>query len=213
MFHKIMNKRALQTRNIRILLVVLFTFILSPYLSMAEDSTTENRNRIHLLPHGIGIPIRNILLVKSGSEIYAIRFTSIDRGHDKKEPSIWSSGEESEYAEYDWYCLKGEPLNFSEGSVRSGHKKLYYKAPKGIGRFAFQTGNTYIKCCSVKLLWTYPTYVYFPEYGGKQKEGMKVLFAPTTYQNIDAVDLNKNHAWYGYDETRQRKFIDLKLLK
>jgi hypothetical protein len=213
MFPKTMYKQATTASNIKILSAVLFSLLLLPYNSWAEKLQTGNLTQIHILPHGIGIPIGKILLIKSNSEICAVRFSSTDLGHDKKEPSIWSSGEESEYAEYDWYCLKGEPLNFSEGSVRSGHKKLSYKAPKGIGRFAFQTGNTHIKCGSVKLLWTYPTYVYFPEYGGSQEEGMKVLFAPTTYQNIDAVDLNKNHTWYGYDETRQRKFIDLELLK
>lgn len=208
-----MNKQAATAFNIKILSAVLFSLLLLSNNSWAEKLITDNLSQIHILPHGVGIPIGLILLIKTDSEICAIRFSSTDLGHDKTKPSIWSSGEESEYAEYDWYCLKGETLNFSEGSVRSGHKKLSYKAPKGIGRFAFQTGNTYIKCGSVKLLWTYPTYLYFPEYGGSKKEGMKVLFAPTTYQNIDTVNLNKDYTWYGYDETRKRKFINPELLK
>lgn len=208
-----MNKQATRACSIKVLSAVLFALLLLLFNLGAEKLQADNLTQIHILPHGIGVPIGKILLVKSDSEICAIRFTSTDRGHDKREPSIWTSGEESEYAEYDWYCLEGEALNFSEGTTKKGHKQLSFKAPKGIGRLAFQTGNPYLKFGAFKLFWSYPTYVYFPEYGGKQKEGTKVLFAPTAYQKIETIDLNQNHTWYGYEETRGRYFINLESLK
>lgn len=201
-----MKNKSITSWSFKILLAVFSLLEVFSFNACAEELLlSENLNKIHILPHGIGIPIGKILLVKNGNKICAVRFTSVDRGHDKKEPSIWSSGEESKYAEFDWYCFGDSP--------RKEHKKLSLKAPKGIGRLAFQTGCPYIKFGSLKLFWSYPTYVYFPEFGGSQKEGLEVLFSPTNYQDFNAIDLKQNHTWYGYDENRKRHSVDLKSLE
>ena len=139
----------------------------------------------------------------------AVRFTKAQRGHDAKPGTTFNSGEESFSAEYDWYFQGDGSGDFTQSGVLSGHEQLARKPLKGIGRFAFQTGQIYVKCGPFKLRWMFPTRVAFYSTGVTPGD-YGIELAPTKWAEIKEVDvLDPRLKWYRYDANRKSVEIPL----
>jgi hypothetical protein len=158
------------------------------------------QNEVFIAKSVVSVPIGRFLLIRRGDGICAVRFTKMYRGGDAHPPSIFSTGEESLYADYDWYYSHLVNADFTSVDTRSGHETASEKAPVGIGRFAFGWGSLMIE-------WSYPNIVAFkfPVNPPKDYE-----LAPTKWQEIQEVNLNDPHLiWYAYDEKREAKYIPI----
>jgi len=150
-----------------------------------------------------GAPLGNFLLIRKDASVCAIRFTEYHRGHDAKAPTVFSSGEESFDATYDCFC-QGER---GGGLGNSTTGKVTKRASWGIGRFAFQSGETNVKCGSFKLPWMYPTRVSFHIEGTKLGDH-GIELAPTRWTEIKEVNANDARLrWFRYDEKRAVTYI------
>jgi hypothetical protein len=159
--------------------------------------------------HDAGTALGRFVLVRSGKAACALRFTEYHSGQDAKPPTTFSSGEESQYAEYEWFYQADGSGNFRAANAESGTGKLSKGPLRGIGRLAFQTGNTTIKCGPLTLGWSYPTRVNFVLPAGE----LTVQLAPTRWSSIDQVDFHASGIpWYSKDENRQPIVIPLEKL-
>jgi hypothetical protein len=158
----------------------------------------------------VSAPLDHFLLIRKDKDICAVRFTEFHRGHDAKPGTIFNSGEETLYAEYDWYYQGDGSGDFTKPRLKSGHRKLVRKPLIGIGRLAFQTGTINVKCGPFELGWIYPNHVAF----FKRKEYLVhgVELAPSKEQEISEVRVNDPcHKWYQYDEKEERKRFSIPL--
>ncbi len=156
---------------------------------------------------GASAPIGRFLLARHGKDVCAIRFTEFHRGRDAKPPTVWHSGEETLYAEYDWYYQGDGSGDFGKANVKSGHSELVQKPLVGIGRLAFQTGTIYVRCGPFKLRWHYPNHVGFHLSNAKDDDVGNEL-APTKWIDISAVNAQDPRLkWYRFDEKRPVIYI------
>ncbi len=177
-----------------------------PQTMMAADHIDDAVERLKTSAridwHQVSSPLGRILLVRKGKDICAIRFTEYHRGHDAKPPSIFNSGEESFYAEYDWYCQTDGSQDLKKKNVASGHRKLVEKPSKGIGRLAFQTGTVNVKCGPFKLFWMFPTSISFS--ASPSCSDPVVQLSPTKWMQIEDIDLSYSKLkWFDCDERRK----------
>lgn len=167
-------------------------------------------NRVIVGPTGVSMPIGTFLVMRRGKDSCALRFTKAHRGEDKGKQNFWTSGEESLYAEYDWFYQANGLPRFTIPDTNSGHGNLVKKPLYGLGRLAFQTGNIQVDCGSFRPSWYYPTSVTFFEKTKLADYGIEI--APTQWTNISDVDLMDSRlVWYRYDE--RRKVIDIPITK
>jgi hypothetical protein len=158
--------------------------------------------------HQVSAPFGRFLLIRKGSSTCAVRFTEFHRGNNSKPPTLFSSGDESHHAEYDWYWQADGSGDFRKQNVQSGHAKLIQKPLLGIGSFAFQTGIVHVRCGPFKLLWHYPVAVSFDVRGECSDE--RTELAPTVWKNIvDITGDDSRTRWYRCDETRESLLIPL----
>lgn len=151
-----------------------------------------------IAPTAAASPIGYLILIRRDRGVCATRFTKFHRGNDAQTPSVFSSGEQSQYAEYEWHYLKDQSKDFSGSEIQSGHGVASYTAPYGIGRFTIGGyGARYIQCGPYRVSWYYPTTLGF-------KSGSTVYeLAPTKWKELSEIDIRDPRIkWYGYDENR-----------
>jgi hypothetical protein len=179
--------------------------------SSMEEWEIESRARTHGFVSYVNAaaPFGSILLARKGEEYCAIRFTDFRRGHDSKPPTMFHSGDESLYAEYDWYYQSDGSGVFTKPNIKSGHKKLARKPLVGIGRMAIALGGaTAVECGTFKLPWTYPVQISF--YTGYRLGENGIELAPTRWRNIVDVKVRDSRViWYRYDEKREDAYIPI----
>lgn len=168
---------------------------------LGEDHATSNA----IIKYGmVAAPLLTVTLLRKGSNVCAVRFTSYSRDNDMESGNVFHSGEESFHAEYDEYSL------IREGLIQNkyiGHRKLDRGESIGIGRFIFPTLRTAaVSCGEIKNIhWFYPVYIRL--YVGKDKND-RVSIAPTGWTKFEDVDLsNQDIIWYEYGDTKFVKVI------
>lgn len=156
----------------------------------------------------VGVPLGYLLLIRKENDMCAIRFTEYHRGRDARPPTVTNTGEETLYAEYDWYYKSSKNAKFIDDDQNSGHAKLERKQLTGIGRFSFQSGNTIVRCGPFKLQWYYPNGVGFHSKPTPSEEGIEI--APTRWRNIEDIKLtDAKLKWYRYDKEEKRPAMHL----
>jgi hypothetical protein len=115
-----------------------------------------------------GAPVGHMLLIRRGADSCVVRFTAFHRDHDAKPPNTFSSGEESFFAEYDWFYPKASAAESGRPDYDTGHRKVSRKPTAGVGRLAFQSGDDEVQCGSFRLAWFYPVRVGFNNRGAKR---------------------------------------------
>ena len=156
-----------------------------------------------------GAPLGRLLLIRKGKDVCAIRFTEFHRGHDGKTPTLYNSGEETQFAEYDWFYQGDGSGNFTKKNVTSGHEKLARKPQLGVGRIAYRiNGNTKVKCGPFKLDWSFPNGVAF--YPGATPGDYNIELAPTKWRDVSEIKVNFEYLqWYHYDKDEKRVEVDI----
>lgn len=154
-------------------------------------------------------PIGRFLLIRNGKDACAVRFTEFHRGGDAKTPTVFHSGDETLYAEYDWYYQGDGSGDFSKPNIKSGHEKLKRGPMVGIGRFSFQIGTTAVACGPFSLSWMYPNNVGFTLSDTKEDDAGNEL-APTKWNDIREVNIHDPRLrWYRYDEDRKKFSVSI----
>lgn len=175
---------------------------------LIDNEVDRLKTNIRIDWRGVVAPINRFLLIRKDAEVCAVRFTEFHRGHDAKPATLFNSGEETFYAEYDWYCQADGSQDLTKSNIQSGHKKLVRKPLRGIGRLAFQTGEINVRCGSFSLYWSYPTAVAF--YGVPKQADYGIELSPTKWKEIKEVKaLDPNIKWYRLDEKRQLFYISI----
>lgn len=194
----------------RVLVSVFIISISCEKTPMAQNLDASNeRDSAAITWDDAGAPLGRFLLIRKDKRVCAVRFTKAQRGHDAKPGTTFNSGEESFSAEYDWYFQGDGSGDFTQSGVLSGHEQLARKPLKGIGRFAFQTGQIYVKCGPFKLRWMFPTRVAFYSTGVTPGD-YGIELAPTKWAEIKEVDvLDPRLKWYRYDANRKPVEIPL----
>jgi hypothetical protein len=165
------------------------------------------KDDVFITSDGIAMAIGRFLLIRRSQGVCAVRFTRMYRGGDSHPPSVFSSGEESLYADYQWFYMPLGGINFSSRDTKSGHETASMKAPIGIGRFAFGWGNPMVECGPFRLSWNYPTNVAYKFMTDPPEE---YKLAPTKWRKIGEVQLSDPHlVWYGYEGKRAATYIPI----
>lgn len=171
----------------------------------------EAKARTHGFTYGtaVGAPMGRLLLMRKGGELCAIRFTEYHRGGDAKPPTMFHSGDESLYGEYDWFDLASPATFENNGNGGSGHEKLVRKAHVGFGHLHIMRGDFYVKCGTLSAEWFYPNKVSLIEpYGVGLSNGIEL--APTRWQKVEQIDRNEpSLVWYKYDDIRKKVYLPM----
>lgn len=171
------------------------------YENLVANRTTSLRDTAVVMWGGAAAPIGRFLLIRKGPDMCAVSFEGFRRAGDAKPPTLFNSGNEHRYAEYDWYYQNDGSGDFTRNNTKHGHDTLVSGPLIGIGRLAFQTGNTAVNCGPFKLNWRYPDLVKF--YRGNKRGDHGIEMAPTLWSSIADVRGNDpNLKWYRYDESR-----------
>lgn len=174
-----------------------------------ENSETKSRTHGTVYATAVGAPIGRLLLMRKGSELCAIRFTEYHRGGDGKPTTMFHAGDETLYAEYDWFELGNSAALGQKENAASGHEKLVRKPIVGFGHLRIKRGEFYVKCGSLSAEWVYPNEVSLIEpYGVGPSNGIDL--APTQWCEIQQVDRNApSLVWYKYDDNRRELYLPL----
>jgi len=157
-----------------------------------------------------GAPLKKFLLIRHSQDACAIRFTEYHEGSDAKPNTFFSSGEQSVYAKYEWYYQRSARPDFTM-NVKSGNGELVKRPLQGLGRLAFQTGNTEVMCGPLRLGWVYPTRVKF--HVGNLRDNVSVELAPTKWEKLNDVKFEDPRLrWYTLDADRKVTYISLQEL-
>lgn len=186
----------------------LLTFGAEPgKLEKTLEEIERNAYRDAIVTHGAaGAPIGHFLLIRKENNACAIRFTEYHRDPTSQAPSVFTSGGVSVYAEYDWYFQGDGSGDFSKQNVKVGHAKLANKPLVGIGRMAFQTGTTLVRCGPFKLWWQGQRAVSF--FPGTHPHDEGIELAPTKWRDVAEIDIRDPQIkWYRYDENREITYI------
>lgn len=182
-----------------------------------EDQQYKNAEErayahIYVSPISLSAPIGGFLLLRKGTDVCALRFTNIQRGGDAKPPTPFHSGEESTYAEYDWFYQGDGSSDLTKPNVKSGHSKLSKKATVGffVRQLAWPRGDPFVRCGPLRLEWSYPSHVYMTNAKG---EDLGFEIAPTKWKEISEINVRDTRLkWYRYDEKRGRTYIPVDTL-
>ena len=94
-------------------------------------------------------PLNRIVLIRTKRDLCAIRYLSFSRGHDSKNETAFTSGDESLFAEAEFYSK-------AKGTVI--HLHLSHRPTSGFGKLILlNRSKSYIVCGKKRLLWEYPT--------------------------------------------------------
>jgi len=207
------NKKLYLSNKIVILLVVLTNFIFfNPALAVEDYSYLENKvsrpdysiveklivNYAVVGFSWVDLPLNKLLLIKAGNAQCAIKYNSYWKGHDKKEASIFSSGEESLYA-------KAEFVRLRKGDFSKVKKFEFSKiAPTGIGKVAYDSSNDIIKCGDERLLWQYPTALVALSLSSN------IYMAISELENFDLVSFDDPElSWHSFESERTIKILKM----
>lgn len=163
------------------------------------------------------------LLIRRGSEICAMRFTSFVRKPSGKYLTRTPESRVSRHAEYDWYFPADGSGDFRKVNVQSGHRKVALiplNVPMALllnkdwnavqKKLKKPTVDENIQCGPFKLFWYYPTGVQFGSSVTPADEGIEL--APTRWRKIDEIDLNDSRLrWFRYDKEEIRPVIFIPL--
>jgi len=152
---------------------------------------------------GIASPVGRLALLRKGTAVCAVRFTSFQRERDASAPLPSQFGEEVMSAEYDWYLLPNKNHGFTERAVKSGHEVLTLKQNTGIGRFSFRRGTRVVRCGSMELGWGYPNWLSLVVVSDDKLRWNGIEIAPTAWQHIGQVNVaDPSLRWYRHDEAQ-----------
>ena len=169
---------------------------------LAEAGENDLRKAAVVFFASVAAPAGKFLLIRKGSDMCAVRFTSFRRGHDAKPPTLFWSGAERKFAEFDWYYQGDGSGNFTDKNIQFGHTKLQLNPTWGYAHMTFQTGQTAVKCGRIRLVWHYPYIVTI--YPGGKLGDFGFELAPTAWDKIDDVDAGSPLLkWYRYEEDRK----------
>jgi hypothetical protein len=162
---------------------------------------------------GAGVPVGRILLIRDEKGLCAVRFTSSRKEDELSEPSIFSTGGETYYAEYDWYSAAEGHADFQSAGMTQGHDKLS-GGPGIVIPFlphSFGFYKSHVRCGPFKLAWYSPTLVSFSKaYATGQMFRDDVAIGLTAWQNIQDVDLgDPKLKWYRLEGDRKNLYIPL----
>ena len=112
--------------NIRALRTALWlaSLIFSQSVMSADNKEMELRENAVIYWDQAMAPIGHFLLVQKGKDVCAIRFTEHHRGHDSSPPTLFSSGEETLYAEYDWFYQGDGSGDFTKSNAASVVRRI-----------------------------------------------------------------------------------------
>jgi hypothetical protein len=159
--------------------------------------------------HQVAAPFGRVLLIRGAKGQCAVRFAEYQRGHDAKPPTVFSSGEESHYASYEWSYQVDGTGDFTNRHATHGTGRVSRGAVRGIGRFGFQSGDPYLRCGPLKTFWLQPSNVSFSEQVLCQTPGYQL--SPTGWRDISKVNANDVRLqWFECDEKRNSYRIPLR---
>lgn len=192
-------------------LIIIWVALAAQALSKNKVSETERqyregeeraRTKVIIGKVSVSIPIGRFLLIRKGSNYCAVRFTRFHREPNK--PTLWSPGDDSEYAEYDWYYQRDGSGDFTKPNIESGHRELSRKPAIGLFHpLVWPRGDPFIKCGLFRLEWFYPTHVGFHMTNRKEDDVGNEL-APTKWRDISEVNVHDPRLkWYRFDEKRE----------
>ncbi|WP_347986060.1 hypothetical protein [Methylomonas sp. AM2-LC] len=182
-------------------LTLAFSLVYIPYV-VAGTVDSEQTEFAHIGWHQVSAPFGSFLLIRGDEGVCAVRFIEYHKGNDKKQPTIFSSGEESHSAQYEWFYQGDGSGDFSKSSVIRGIGHVSRGAVIGIGRLGFQSGDPYLTCGPIKTFWLQPSSISF----AKKINCDKAIYelAPTKWQSINDVHLDSAQLnWYHCDEGRK----------
>ncbi len=136
-----------------------------------------------LMPQGV------FLLIRKGSSIGAIRFTSIEQG------GTVGAGK----ATYDSYFQSDGSGSFRSPNVRKQTGETNLKPLRGVGRLSFQPGQDKLQLGDWSFATAYPGRVNMWPYRGSQKD-YGYEFAPTAAREVGEIDVSdKRLRWFRFD--------------
>ena len=169
------------------------------YMDLVGVRRTKD-NEVVVYDKGVQVPLGRILLIRKGSDCFALKFTR-----------LWSQKNRSErFSAYEVYHQGDGTGDFLKKNVTMTEGKTSRLPLKGPFRpYIYQPGDIFVKCGPYKLILGYKTFVGFmPPDKGLGEYGFEL--APTPWTDIKEVNVNDSRVkWYRYDEKREKVFINI----
>ena len=189
--------------------LLLLACLLASSFTVAAPLGTELTDFARVDWHQVAAPFGRFLLIRAAKDLCAVRFTEYHRGGDAKPPTVFSSGEESHYAQYEWFYQSDGSGAFISENVRRGTGRVSHGAVRGVGRFGFESGDPYLRCGPLKTFWLQPSSLSFSEQGTCQTTDYEL--SPTSWRDISKVDIKDPRLkWFQCDEKRKSYRIPIK---
>ena len=182
----------------------------SPFV-LADPADRDIKTAARVDWHQVAAPFGKFLLMKGDKGLCALRFVEYHRGQDAKPPSVFNSGDESHFAQYEWFFQGDGSGDLGKQNVKTGKGRASVGALKGVGRLASQSGDPYVKCGPFIAYWLPPTSVSFS--GGISCSRARYQLAPTKWQDIPELNPNEpSLKWFKCDESRKSFRIPIEQL-
>lgn len=194
-------RRNAMTGKFAWLLVLLL--LLSARFVPAEPSAVDGQPDLAKVDwHQVSAPSGRYLLIRGTKGACAVRFTEYHRGNDAKPPTLFSSGEESRSAQYQWFYQSEGTGRFTTQNATHGTGTVSDGPCQGIGRLCFQSGNPYFKCGPIRVLWLPSSSLSFSE--NATCKTAEYELSATPWSDISAVDITDGRLrWFKCDENRE----------
>src|SRR5919197_343502 len=114
---------------------VLLSCLFASSLVAADPLPSDSTQFAWVYWHQVAAPFGRFLLIRGAKGQCAVRFTEYQRGHDAKPPTVFSSGEESHDARYEWFYQSDGSGDFTNRNVKHGTGRVSRGAVRGIGGF------------------------------------------------------------------------------
>lgn len=179
-----------------------------------EEEATLRTHAI-VLHSAVSAPVGKLLLLRRGEAVCAVRFHKLRRGNDAHAPSIFSSGEESLFAEYEFSFQQEASHGFTDAAVKHGLGAVSDSAVVGLGRaLAIKLSDRTLRCGALETDWGYPSFaIFFKARIGVTPGDYGLELAPTNWDRPERIDLSDPRlSWYRYDSRRRELLIPAEFL-
>lgn len=181
---------------------------------ISESTLYEQRATTHgqLGPDGVTPVLNRFLLMRKGSAVCAIRFTGFRRQGTPGRETRFTSGDNSTFAEYDWYFQGDGSFDLRKPNVTMGHGKLHWGADRRLGHGLILTrpkgANRAVECGNFAVWWGYPMNLAFFSFVGEQAlHDPELEFSLTKWRDISEIDASGSRLRWVNSRTTTRQEV------
>jgi hypothetical protein len=183
-----------------------------------EKTVYELKSTTHVMifATGVGGLLNKFILAKKGTDVCAIRFTDFHRDYDEKPATLFQSGTENKYADYEWFYQGDGSGDFTKANVMSGKGRAHSGPTIGFGhnitlwrspdKWWVECGNAF------SIWWAYPTGLGFQSYvNGGFRDDIDLELAGTNWSVLNDINIHNSKLHWVKLSTQSLRTVEIPL--